>query len=320
MKVLFIGAGRWGLALASVLGNNGHEVRLLSRDKAEGEALNSSGIHPFFPDFRFPASVKMTSDEAEAAAFSEVAVLSLPVQVSFDYLSSRQSLIKGKKVLLTGKGMVGQRILTEVLSPIIEEKEVAVLSGPSFASEVIKRKPTCVSIGSKEEGLALFFQSLFSSPYFRTYVSADIVGLELCGALKNVYALGAGMIDRAIDSANTRAAYLTRALHEMSRLVLSRGGERSTVYGLSGVGDLFMTCTSSLSRNYQFGYHFNEPGYQTNGVAEGVYTLASLLSSIPNLKDLLPIAFTIGEVVERRLNFQEAIEALMGRKLKKEID
>lgn len=320
MKVLFIGAGRWGLALASVLGNNGHEILLLSRDIEEGEALNKTGIHPFFPDYKFPSSIKMTSDEAEAAAYSEVAVLSLPVQVSFDYLAKRPSLIENKQVLLTGKGMVGEKILTEVLAPLIDISRLAVLSGPSFASEVIKKKPTCVSIGAKGEKLAIFFQELFSCSYFRSYVSLDLSGLELCGALKNVYALGAGMIDKVVDSANTRAAYLTRALHELSRLVLARGGERSTVYGLSGVGDLFMTCTSPLSRNYQFGYHFGEKGYQTNGVAEGVYTLDSLISSIPNLKEILPIAYTIGEVVGGRLNFQEAIEALMGRKLKKEID
>lgn len=318
MKVLFIGAGRWGLALASALAGNGHDVLLLSRDLAEGKQLNDLGTHPYFPDAHFPGNMKMTDDEGMAEGYSDVAVLSLPVQVSFGYLKERRGLIKGKKLLLTGKGMVGEKILSDVLSPLLEDTSISVLSGPSFAAEVVERKPTCVSIASESKGDASFFQSLFSSSFFRPYLSEDVKGLELCGALKNVYAIGAGLIERRLGSANTRAAYLTRALHEISRLVALRGGRKETVYGLSGVGDLFMTCTSPLSRNFQFGYHFLEPGYKTNGVAEGVYTLSSLESSLPDFPSLLPIAHVISSLVRGELTFEQGIEKLMLRDLKGE--
>ena len=165
MKVLFIGAGRWGLALASALAGNGHDVLLLSRDLAEGKQLNDLGTHPYFPDAHFPGNMKMTDDEGMAEGYSDVAVLSLPVQVSFGYLTERRGLIKGKKLLLTGKGMVGEKILSDVLSPLLEDTSISVLSGPSFAAEVVERKPTCVSIASESKGDAAFFQSLFSKGF-----------------------------------------------------------------------------------------------------------------------------------------------------------
>lgn len=317
MNITFIGAGRWGLALAHSLGCSGHSVYLLSIDKTEAELLNSTHIHPFFPEVRFPDCVTIGEDEQKAKSFSDVAVLSLPAQVCRAYLHEHPGLLDGKKVLLTGKGMVGDKVLTEELSEFLDDG-ACVLSGPSFANEVIEGKPTCVAIASRNHENAVFFQSLFSKPSFRAYVSDDVKGLELCGALKNVYALGAGYMERKLGSDDARAAYLTRALHELARFVENHGGRKETVYGLSGVGDLFMTCTSTLSRNFQYGYHFGEEGFKTKGVAEGIYTLQNLIKAIPNIADELPIVATIDAVMRKGISFEEALSALMGRTLKDE--
>lgn len=315
--ISILGGGSWGLALAFVLNNNNVPVKVWARDEKQVDLFNREHTSKYFDSFVFPSFIKMTSSIDEALSNSDTLVLSVPVKATVGLVESIKDKIHDKNVVLTAKGLDNGEILSERLKPYISSLKLSVLSGPSFASEVIQKKTTCVVIASENSDLSKELQNDFSSDFFRVYTSNDVVGVELCGALKNVYAIGSGFLDGKKVGYNTKASYLTRSLHELGNIVLNRGGKETTLLGLSGIGDLILTCTSPTSRNYSFGYNFNGDTTTAHTV-EGLYTLPNILEMADKYKIDMPIVKAINSIIFDNEPVEEVIKRLMGRSKKSE--
>lgn len=315
--ISILGGGSWGLALAFVLNSNNVPLKVWARDEKQVDIFNREHTSKYFDSFVFPFSIKMTSSIDEALSNSDTLVLSVPVKATVGLVESIKDKIHDKNVVLTAKGLDNGEILSERLKPYISSLKLSVLSGPSFASEVIQKKTTCVVIASENSDLSKELQNDFSSDFFRVYTSDDVVGVELCGALKNVYAIGSGFLDGKKVGYNTKASYLTRSLHELGNIVLNRGGKETTLLGLSGIGDLILTCTSPTSRNYSFGYNFNGDTTTAHTV-EGLYTLPNILEMADKYKIDMPIVKAINSIIFNNEPVEEVIKRLMGRSKKSE--
>jgi len=256
MKISVIGSGSWGTAIAVMLGNMGHSVILWSYNSAESENLRKIRENvPFLPGISIPETVEFTSDIARCADV-DLAVMATP---SFAIRTTARSLaphVKGGITIVNiSKGLEEgtQFTLSQVIQSEIPTAEVAVMSGPSHAEEVSRNLPTTNVVAAKNPKIAEFVQDVFMNPYFRVYTNADILGVELGGALKNIIALSAGISDGLGFGDNTKAALMTRGIAEMTRLGVAMGARAETFGGLSGVGDLIVTCTSQHSRNRRCG-------------------------------------------------------------------
>jgi len=256
MKVSVLGAGGWGTTLAILLFYNGHDVTLWEYKKSYAKELNKKRINAqYLPGVKIPKELKITHDLKESTKDKNLIVLAVPSQFlrgvikKVDYLDIRNSILvsvsKGieKNTLLTMSQML------EDVHPLLKSSQLGVLSGPSHAEEVSRRIPTAVVAASEDPEAAKTIQIAFMNSYFRVYSSTDILGVELGGAFKNVIAIGAGIIDGAGFGDNTKAAIMTRGVAEISRLGLAMGAHPETFAGLSGMGDLIVTCMSRHSRN-----------------------------------------------------------------------
>ncbi len=252
-----IGAGSWGTALALLLCHNGHAVTLWSIMEEEVALLRTERENPSkLPGVKLPESIAVTSDLQEAAAGKELLVLAVPSPYIRSTAHSMRELVKeGQKIVNVAKGIEERTLMT--LSEIIEEEipgaDVAVMSGPSHAEEVGKGIPTTIVVGAGKRKTAEYVQSIFMNEVFRVYTSPDVLGIELGAALKNVVALAAGIADGLGYGDNTKAALITRGIAEIARLGTAMGGKMETFGGLSGIGDLIVTCASMHSRNRRAG-------------------------------------------------------------------
>lgn len=326
-----IGAGSWGTALAHLLGDKGLLVRLWVREPEVYEDLLRDRInHTFLPDIRLPARVQFTRDFGEALAEAEVAVMAVPSHVFREVLTRLAPHLTPGTVLLSGtKGIEGDSALTmegvvrEVLGAQIP---YAVLGGPSFAREVVRKHPTAVTIACRDAKVAKRLQRLFSTPAFRVYTSFDVTGVELGGALKNIFAIGTGILEGMGLGDNPRAALITRGLAEMTRLGLRLGANPMTLAGLGGLGDLVLTCSSRQSRNFQVGLRLGqgEPlpqilaGMQM--VAEGVKNSRAVYHLARRLGVEMPLVEAVYQILYEGLTPKEAIKKLMSRELKDELE
>jgi len=255
MKISIIGSGSWGTAIAIMLAENGHHVRLWSYSQAECEGLKTHGENlPFLPGYKIPQSVEYTTD-ISACANADVIVCALPSFAVRKTMGQLSPYIKpGQVILNISKGLENDTLLT--LSAVLREElpmgEIAVMSGPSHAEEVAQKAPTTNVVAASQK-TANFIQDIFMNPYFRVYTHDDVLGVELGGSLKNVIALCAGISDGLGFGDNTKAALMTRGISEITRLGVAMGAKAETFAGLSGIGDLIVTCTSMHSRNRRAG-------------------------------------------------------------------
>lgn len=257
-QICFLGAGSWGTALAILCANNGHRVALWSAIKEETDMLREKREHvDRLPGARLPDSVVIEDDVEKACRNKDIIVIS----VASPYMRRTAQLVKpyitpGQIVVNVAKGIEDKTLMTmcEILEDELPQADVAVLSGPSHAEEVSKGMPTTVVVGGRTEKTAAFIQDVFMANHFRVYVSPDRTGIELGGALKNVIALAAGILEGMGLGDNTKAALMTRGIAEISRLGMEMGGKMESFFGLSGIGDLIVTCTSTHSRNHNCGY------------------------------------------------------------------
>ena len=246
-KISIIGGGSWGIALAVLLHKNGHEVAVWSALEKEIAMLQEDHEHKMLPGVKLPEDMLFTIDEKEAVEGRDLLVMA--VASSYTRATSHRLspfVAAGQKILNVAKGIEEHTLMT--LSEIIEEEvpqaDVAVMSGPSHAEEVGRGVPTTIVVGAKSKATAEYIQNLFMSESFRVYVSPDILGMELGGALKNVVALAAGIADGLGYGDNTKAALITRGITEIARLGTAMGGKFETFCGLTGIGDLIVTCAS----------------------------------------------------------------------------
>lgn len=322
-KVTVLGAGTWGTALTIQLAANGHEVMLWSKLQREIDALSADRTHiPNLPGAALPEEVRLTTDLKEACTGRDIIVCAVASPFVRSVANEIHAYIpKGQIIVNVAKGIEESTLmtLTEVIAEENPEAEVAVLSGPSHAEEVSRNVPTAVVIGTKNQDTAKLIQDTFMNDTFRIYISPDVIGIELGGSLKNVIALAAGTVDGLELGDNTRAALMTRGLAEISRLGIAMGGQLETFIGLSGMGDLIVTCTSVHSRNHKAGYLIGK-GYtmqqamdEVKQVVEGVYSAKAALMLSKRYQVRMPIVEQICQVLFENKPAMEALMELLTR-------
>jgi glycerol-3-phosphate dehydrogenase (NAD(P)+) len=332
MKITVVGAGGWGTTLAILLHFNGHEVTLWEFDNAYAEKLRLTRLNTLYlPDIKIPEEIHITNDLQEAASRKNILVLAIPSQFLRDTVKFlNPSELKNTILLSVAKGIEKNSLLTmskmlHDVFPTLSENQISVLSGPSHAEEVSKRIPTAVVAASKNVETSKTVQAAFMTPYFRVYSSTDITGVELGGALKNVIAIGAGIIDGAKFGDNTKAAIMTRGIAEISRLGVAMGAQPDTFAGLSGMGDLIVTCMSRHSRNRYVGekigsgLKLNEVLKSMQMVAEGVETTRSASKLAEKNKVETPIVNEVYKILFEDKDPVMATTDLMTRDMKMEL-
>lgn len=329
MKIGIIGAGSWGSALSIYFSNLGHEVLLwVYEEELYNYLLKERENKYFLKGYKFRDNVKFTRGFEEFEII-DLIFLAIPVQNLRSVLKPLKENLKEKHNFVNCSKGIEIETLKIPSIVILDEldgkvKEIGTLSGPTFAKEVIEGLPTAAVFASKNKNFSIFLQKQFSSKIFRFYRSNDLIGIEFAGALKNIYAIGSGIIKGLNLGTNAWAAFLSRALHEMKRFCLFFGGKEKTLSGLAGFGDLILTASSELSRNFTVGYKIGKGEKlksimeNMNMVAEGVHTLKAVYKISKENKIEMPIAEILYKILYEDLNIKFAIEELMLRELKEE--
>lgn len=321
-KIGVIGSGTWGTALAVLLTGNGHEVELWSAVPAEVEALTATRRHPNLGDTPILEKIRVTGDLEQAMKDKELLVLSVPsVYVRETAHRMAPFLKEGQVITNVAKGIEDTTLknLSEIIEEELPAARVTVLSGPSHAEEVSRGLPTTCVAGAHRRQDAELVQNLFMSPVFRVYTSPDMLGIELGGALKNVIALAAGIADGLGCGDNTKAALITRGIAEITRLGTAMGGSPETFSGLTGIGDLIVTCASMHSRNRRAGiligkgYTMDEAMKEVKMVVEGVYSARAARALSKKYQVSMPIVEQVNEVLFDGKPAKDALYDLMLR-------
>jgi glycerol-3-phosphate dehydrogenase (NAD(P)+) len=330
-SVAVLGAGSWGTALSVHLGRVGHDVTLWARDRALVDNMSARRANTvYLPDVLFPASVTVTHTLSDAVRDAELVVSAVPSHGCRAVLQQASASLKPNAVLVSAtKGLEAGTLLR--MSEVIGQETgashpVVVLSGPSFAVEVAKQLPTAILAASTDAAAIELVQHEFRGPYFRLYGSDDVVGVEIGAAMKNIIAIAAGVVEGLGLGHNALAALITRGLAELTRLACAAGGRRETLAGLSGLGDLVLTCTGSLSRNRHVGLELaggrSLPDILAGMkmVAEGVLTTGAALALGERYGVELPITTQMAEVLDGRADVRTALDALMLRRQRSEAE
>ncbi len=318
-----IGAGSWGTALALLLHHNGHRVTLWSALADEVTLLQTKRENPDkLPGVKLPEDMTVTADLREAVSGQDMLVLAVPSPFVRSTAHQMRELVSAGQIIVNvAKGIEEATLMTlsQVIEAEIPQADVAVMSGPSHAEEVGKGLPTTIVAGAKSRKTAEYVQSLFMSEVFRVYTSPDVTGIELGSALKNVVALAAGIADGLGYGDNTKAALITRGIAEIARLGTAMGGKVETFAGLSGIGDLIVTCASMHSRNRRAGiligkgYSYEAAMQEVKMVVEGVYSAKAALGLAAKYDVTLPIIEQVNEVLFHGKKADEAVRDLMLR-------
>ena len=327
-RISVLGAGSWGTALSLLLCNNGHQVTLWSALPEEVQMLQEKREHAAkLPGVHLPEEICITGDLEGSLAAPDACVLAVPSPFTRSTAASMAPYVKdGQKIVNVAKGIEEATLMTlvEIIEQEIPNADVSVLSGPSHAEEVGRGLPTTCVISSHSRETAEFLQKLFMSPVFRVYTTEDMLGVELGGSLKNVIALAAGTADGLGYGDNTKAALITRGLYEITRLAAAMGAKEQTLYGLSGIGDLIVTCASRHSRNRKAGYLIGQ-GYsmeeamaEVKMVVEGVYSAKAARKLAEKYHVEMPIVNEVNKILFEGKNAREAVMDLMQRDMKPE--
>ncbi len=333
MKIAVIGAGAWGTALADLLANKGLDVALWVYEKDVcGDILEERENKVFLPGISLSPNIRPSNDLDYVAADKDVLLLVVPSHIfrsvavqMVHHPTERTLIVSATKGIENKTHLTASGILKQLLPPRLQNR-IAVLSGPSFAKEVAKKTPTAVTVAAFDPEVARSVQNVFATGYFRVYTSDDVHGVELGGALKNVIAVAAGISDGLGLGYNTRAALITRGAAESQRLGKKLGANPRTFMGLAGIGDLVLTCTGKLSRNWTVGYKIGQ-GMKLEAilsdmrtVAEGVKTTRSVYNISRKMRIEMPITEQVYRMLFEDLDPKEALQTLMSRDLKHELD
>jgi len=332
-KVGVIGAGSWGTALANLLAEKGIDVHLWVREEEVFNQIKNEHINGvFLPDRVLDPRLKPVKSFEEALAGKQLVLMVVPSHVFREVLINlKPHLREGMSLITATKGIENDTlmIMSQVAADILNEhymSDFACLDGPSFAREVSQKLPTAVTIACSDLDHAERLQRLFNTQFFRVYVSQDVIGIQLGGALKNVIAIAAGAADGMEFGHNARAALITRGLAEITRLGVAMGANPHTFAGLAGMGDLVLTCTGDLSRNRTVGFKIGKGMSleditgSMNMVAEGVRTTRSTYELAKKMGVDMPITRQVYQTLYEGKNPKDAVKALMGRELKAELE
>ena len=322
-KICVLGAGSWGTALSILLANNGHDVTVWSIDPEEVLMLNDfREQRDKLPGVMVPSTIVFTTDMEMGIRGAEMVICAVPSPfVRSTMKNVAKYITEGTIVIDVAKGIEDHtyKTMTEIISEECPKVRVGILSGPSHAEEVGRGIPTTIVAGSKDKEVADIVQDTFMNDVFRVYTSPDVVGIEMGGSLKNVIALAAGMVDGLGYGDNTKAALMTRGITEISRLVIAMGGHIETVAGLSGIGDLIVTCTSKHSRNRNAGFlmgqgkSYQEAMDEVKMVVEGVYSAKAALELGRKYRISMPIVEEVNAVLFDGADVREAANRLLMR-------
>ena len=331
-KATVFGAGSFGTAIAQVLTANFDEVVLWGRDAALVDVINSTHQNAnYLPGLPLSPKIRASTDLEASASKTELVIVATPSQATRDLLGKTTRLFPlHVPVVSVAKGIENGTLctMTEVLEQCLPEEyhpHIAVLSGPSFAKEMVRRLPTVVTIASRFETTARTAQAMFKSDVFRTYTSTDVVGVQVGGALKNVIAIAAGMSDGMGLGHNSRAAIITRGLAEITRIAVAMGGNPLTLSGLAGLGDLVLTCTGELSRNRTVGFELGK-GRSLDDILKEMHQVAEGVKTARSARDLslkvgveLPICQQVYKIAWEGSSAKASVAELMGRSAKSEL-
>ncbi len=328
MPIIVLGAGSWGTALALLLARNRRVVRLWCRNADRARIIDRNRVNArYLPHHPFPENLQVTSDLQQCLSGVQDVLIAVPSFAFAEMLERIKPFATPKlRIAWATKGVTA---CGKLLNHVVEEKfgqkiPQAILSGPSLALEVADGLPTAVSLASNDKTFAQDLLSYFHQACFRIYLNNDIVGLEVCGAVKNVLAIATGISDGLVLGANARAALITRGLAEMSRLVLALGGQSETVIGLAGLGDLVLTCTDDKSRNRRFGLLLGtgidqeSAKSQIGQVIEGLHNVEQVFQLAKKYHIEMPITHQVFRIIYDGLDPQHAVDELLNRSLKNE--
>jgi glycerol-3-phosphate dehydrogenase (NAD(P)+) len=328
-KVAVLGAGSWGTALADLLVRKNCDVLLWAFEPDVAEAINRTHRNPLYASgAALPPSLRATTDAGEAVRGREVVVSVSPSQLVRGVLTPLRGLVEPRAVIVgASKGIETETLQTmsQVVADALPGRPYVILSGPSFAEEVLQRQPTAVVAASREAAASARVQQLFSAGSFRVYTSGDVIGTELAGSLKNVIAIAAGMLDGLGLGNNPRAALITRGLAEITRLGTALGADPRTFAGLAGIGDLVLTTCGTLSRNRSLGVALGRgqtlAEFQTGSryVVEGVDTARAAVRMAQRASVEMPISTKVAECLFEAKPVRQAMAELMERTLKPEL-
>ena len=326
-KISVVGGGAWGTALAQVAAKAGRDVTLWARETEVVEAVNAAHENrTFLPGIPLDPKIRATGD-IEEAAHGDALLMVTPAQHMRRMLEElAPHVAAGKPVVLCAKGIEQStnQLLTEVLAEAMPRAAAAVLSGPSFAAEVARGLPTAVTLACEDEAVAEALSHAIGLPTFRPYYSSDLVGAEVGGAVKNVLAIACGIVEGKKFGDSARAALTTRGFAELTRLGLALGAKPETLAGLSGLGDLILTCNSPKSRNMSLGIALGEGKTleeimgARNSVSEGVHSAAAVVALARKYDIEMPIAEAVADIVSGRASVDETIAALLARPFRSE--
>jgi len=330
MKISVIGSGGWGTAITLLLCSNGHKVCLWSYRKEESERLSLDRENKeFLPGIGFgDADITFTSDIEEAAAFGEIIVSAVPSKAVPTTAKALGKCADGKTLVNISKGIDEEKLcrLSETFQTEMPNSTIAVLSGPSHAEEVARKIPTTNVIACKDMEISKSLQEIFMAPSFRVYTNSDVAGVEFGGALKNIIALCAGITDGLGYGDNTKAALMTRGIHEITRLGVHLGAKAETFAGLAGIGDLIVTCTSMHSRNRRAGILIGQGKTLTEALdevhmtVEGVWATEAAYKLAQKHNIEMPIVSAAYRVLFENADPREEVLSLMTRDKKSEAD
>lgn len=326
LHITVLGAGSWGTALAILLARNGHQVTLWGRDSEQLHTMQQEGCNRYYlPDTPFPTTLNAEVDFTHSLAKADYILVAVPSSGFRELLEKIKPL--NKPIIWASKGIEpgSNQLLHTVVDDVLGENyPAALLSGPSFAREVAQGLPTAVVIASHERTYGKHVMTLFANAHFRPYYSDDMTGVEVGGAVKNVLAIAAGISDGLGFGANARSALITRGLSEITQLGVALGAQASTFTGLSGLGDLVLTCTDNLSRNRRFGLALGggqtaEQAFEAIGqVVEGAENVQQVQALAQHYELTMPICEHVYQVLHNTMTPLVAVESLFARELKAE--
>jgi glycerol-3-phosphate dehydrogenase (NAD(P)+) len=323
------GTGSWGTAFASVLADAGTSVTMWGRRDEVVAQINDGVNKDYLPELRLPSTIRATTDPAEAADGADIVVLAVPSQTLRANLGAWGSALPASAAvvsLMKGVELGTTKRMSEVIAEVggVETDRIVIVSGPNLAREIAVKQPAASVVASASEAMAELVAGACAAPYFRPYTASDVVGTEICGAVKNVIALAVGMAEGLGMGDNSKASIITRGLAETMRLGTALGGDAVTFAGLAGVGDLIATCMSPLSRNHSFGVRLGqgmavaEVVAVTKQTAEGVKSCTSILDLARNNGVDVPIIEQVDAMIQHGRTAPEVVAALLSRPRKAE--
>jgi glycerol-3-phosphate dehydrogenase [NAD(P)+] len=319
MKITILGAGAFGLALASIFKENKNSVTVWSRFEEEVILLRKNNTNEKIKNIKLPEDIKYTSDLNLAIENSEIVVIAIPAQFVDNLVKQLKPIVKKQYILIASKGIENDTFsfLEEVVRRGINTRKIAVISGPTFAVDIANKYPVGFTLASRSWMTREVIKKTLVNSHVKVRASRDVVGVEVCGSIKNVISIAAGMIEGMNYPESTKAMFITESLHDLKNLIKALGGNKKTILTFAGFGDLLMTATSTKSRNFTFGKMLGEnkskeeiEKYRKETTIEGLYTLESIYKLIKKKKVYMPIIYLIKDIVDGKKEAKCLIDLL----------